>query len=116
MTATVIRLPRRPGWMPAQPVEDAEERSLRAELRRARVRIAQLEASLTEAMRDNVHHFERARAAEQRLAELDDRELTDTAEASHQAQRSAPAGGRAPQPAEGRPDGSSSWIGTKPGG
>jgi hypothetical protein len=70
MTATVIRLPRRPGCMPAQPQEDAEARALRAELRRARVRIAQLESSLTEALRDNVQHFERARAAEQRLADL----------------------------------------------
>ena len=70
MTATVIRLPRRPGCMPAQPQEGAEERALRAELRRARIRIAQLESSLTEALRDNVQHFERARATEQRLAEL----------------------------------------------
>jgi hypothetical protein len=70
MSATVISLPRRPGCMPAQAMDGREERALRAELRRARVRITQLEASLTEALRDNVQHFERARAAEQRLADL----------------------------------------------
>jgi hypothetical protein len=69
MTATVIRLPRRPGHLPAQP-SPAEDRALRAELRRARIRIAQLEASLAEALRDNVLHFDRARNAEQRLADL----------------------------------------------
>lgn len=70
MTATVISLPRRPGCMPTHSQEGAEERALRAELRRARIRIAQLESSLTEALRDNVLHFERARDAEQRLADL----------------------------------------------
>ena len=70
MTATVISLPRRPGSLPAQPSGEAEQRALSAELRRARIRIAQLEASLTEALRDNVMHFDRARQAEQRLAEL----------------------------------------------
>lgn len=70
MTATVIRLPRRPGCAPAQRVEGGEERALRAELRRARIRISQLEASLTEALRDNVVYFERARVAETRLADL----------------------------------------------
>lgn len=69
MTATVICLPRRPG-LPSAPPAEAEERALKAELRRARTRIAQLEASLTEALRDNVQHFDRARAAEQRLAEV----------------------------------------------
>jgi hypothetical protein len=70
MTATVIRLPRRPGCLPTQPPGEAEDRALKSELRRARIRIAQLEASLAEALRDNVMHFERARAAEQRVAEL----------------------------------------------
>jgi hypothetical protein len=80
MTATVISLPRRPGCTPAQPLEGAEERALRAELRRARIRIAQLEASLTEALRDNVQHFERARAAEQRLTDLgEDRNSPESA-------------------------------------
>ena len=69
MTATVISLPRRSGRIPAAPVA-VEDRALKAELRRARIRIAQLEASLTEALRDNVMHFERAREAEQRLADL----------------------------------------------
>ena len=79
MTATVIRLPCRPGRLPAEPSAEADDRALKAELRRARIRIAQLEASLTEALRDNVMHFDRARAAEQRLAELvAERSLTET--------------------------------------
>ncbi len=85
MTATVIRLPRRSGSLPAQLAPgqlatEAEDRALRAELRRARVRISQLESSLTDALRDNVLHFERARAAEQRLAEfIADREPSEIA-------------------------------------
>ena len=80
MTATVISLPCRPGRPSMQPSTAAEDRALRTELRRARIRIAQLEASLAEALRDNVMHFERARQAEQRLAELlADREASETA-------------------------------------
>ncbi|MEM6660849.1 MAG: hypothetical protein AAF666_01610 [Pseudomonadota bacterium] len=41
-----------------------------SELRRARVRIVQLERNLTEAMRDSLTHFNRARDAERRLEEL----------------------------------------------
>jgi arginine deiminase len=69
MTATVIRLPLRPARAPARPAAQPEDRALKTELRRARVRIAQLEASLAEALRDNVKHHERARQAEQRLAD-----------------------------------------------
>jgi hypothetical protein len=70
MTATVISLAsRRQHCLPSESA-GAGERALRAELRRARIRIAQLESSLTEALRDNVAHFERAREAEARLAEL----------------------------------------------
>lgn len=70
MTATVISLPNRRDHLAPQGAAEAGDRALRAELRRARVRIAQLEASLTEALRDNVTHFDRAREAESRLAEL----------------------------------------------
>lgn len=80
MTATVISLPRRSGRTSAPAMERDDERALRAELRRARIRIAQLEASLAEALRDNIQHFERARAAEQRVAELGaQRNLPDSA-------------------------------------
>ncbi len=40
------------------------------ELRRARIRIAQLEASLSQAMRDNLANYNRAREAERELARL----------------------------------------------
>lgn len=49
-------------------LEQAEP--LMLELRRARIRISQLETSLTEAMRDNLANFNRAREAERRLEEL----------------------------------------------
>lgn len=48
----------------------AEAEPLMLELRRARIRIAQLEASLTEAMRDNLANFNRARKAERELEKL----------------------------------------------
>ncbi|MEL7470811.1 MAG: hypothetical protein ACFB03_06295 [Paracoccaceae bacterium] len=50
------------------PCHDLDQRTTLAELRRARIRIAQLEASLTEAMRDSLANFNRARDAEQMLA------------------------------------------------
>ncbi|MEM7190142.1 MAG: hypothetical protein AAF439_11070 [Pseudomonadota bacterium] len=49
--------------------EDAEEAAI-SELRRARVRIMQLERNLTKAMRDSLSNFNRAREAERRLEEL----------------------------------------------
>jgi hypothetical protein len=70
MSATVISLADRRQRVEPRGSTSAGERALRAELRRARVRIAQLQASLTEALRDNVAHFERAREAEARLQEL----------------------------------------------
>lgn len=70
MTATVISLMRHQGRFAPQPSRNAEEQALRAELRRARIRIAQLESSLAEALRDNLVHHERAREAERRLEEL----------------------------------------------
>ena len=51
-------------------VHDAEASAL-AELRRARIRIAQLEANLTQAMQDSLNHFNRARDAERMLEELE---------------------------------------------
>lgn len=70
MSATVISLANRRQRVQTHDSASAGDRALRAELRRARIRIAQLEASLTEALRDNVTHFERAREAETRLADL----------------------------------------------
>ena len=67
MSATIIPLPSGPdGKLTAETRPDP----LMLELRRARIRIAQLEASLTEAMRDNLANFNRARQAERRLEEL----------------------------------------------
>lgn len=75
MSATIIELKtniRRPSERAVANVEA----SAIAELRRARIRIAQLEASLTLAMRDSLKHFDRARQAERQLAELLDEEDT----------------------------------------
>lgn len=46
------------------------DRTATAELRRARIRIAQLEASLSEAMRDSLANFNRARDAERTLQQM----------------------------------------------
>ena len=67
MSATIISLPRH---HPRQSADRDPDASLFVELRRARIRIAQLEASLTEAMRDNLANFNRAREAEQRLEDM----------------------------------------------
>ena len=66
MSAKIISLPFRVHT--AQPRENAQD-DARLELRRARIRIAQLEVSLTQAMRDSLTNFNRARAAERALAE-----------------------------------------------
>lgn len=66
MSAKIISLPFR--GHAAQPGDDTRD-DARLELRRARIRIAQLEASLTQAMRDSLTNFNRARAAERALAE-----------------------------------------------
>ena len=66
MTAKIISLPF-PGRSCS--ATGSETENTRDELRRARIRIAQLEASLTEAMRDSLTNFNRARAAERTLAE-----------------------------------------------
>lgn len=66
MSAKIISLPLRAHTV--HPGENAQD-DARLELRRARIRIAQLEASLTQAMRDSLTNFNRARAAERELAE-----------------------------------------------
>ena len=67
MSATIISLPRH--HSPETSAKDPDA-SLFVELRRARIRIAQLEASLTEALRDNLANFNRARDAERRLEDM----------------------------------------------
>ncbi|MEM1160708.1 MAG: hypothetical protein AAGJ28_07225 [Pseudomonadota bacterium] len=70
MSARVIDLTSRQDFINRpRATPDAEEAAL-SELRRARVRIVQLERNLTEAMRDSLTHFNRARDAERRLEEL----------------------------------------------
>ena len=66
MTAKIISLPFHGGTPP--PSASAEDDPYQ-ELRRARIRIAQLESSLTQAMRDSLTNFNRARKAERALAE-----------------------------------------------
>lgn len=68
MTAQIISLPQQSRTATRIPVEEAQG-AMVVELRRARIRIAQLEASLTEAMRDNLTNFNRARDAERQLVE-----------------------------------------------
>jgi hypothetical protein len=66
MTATVIAL--HTGKPTARRIPpDESHQTMLVELRRARIRIAQLEASLTKAMRDNLNNFNRAREAERKL-------------------------------------------------
>lgn len=67
MSATIIPMP---GMTDAEPAPEPAPDLLMTELRRARIRIAQLESSLTEAMRDNLANFNRAREAERRLKEI----------------------------------------------
>lgn len=69
MSAKIITLPFADRIASHEPVLRDEPEICR-ELRRARIRIAQLEASLSEAMRDSLANFNRARDAERSLAEL----------------------------------------------
>ena len=66
MSAKIIVLNPHLARAPGRAVSDAETSAL-AELRRARIRIAQLESSLTQAMQDSLKHFNRAREAERML-------------------------------------------------
>lgn len=70
MTAEIIPLGTRHS---AQHIDSECEQAApdeRMELRRARIRILQLEASLTSALRDAVQHHNRAQQAELKLREL----------------------------------------------
>lgn len=69
MSAKIISLPYGNTLERATPDDELDASVLAGDLRRARIRIAQLEASLTEAMRDSLSNFNRARAAERQLAE-----------------------------------------------
>jgi len=70
MSATIIDLRSRQDVTQPPRATPHAEGSAMAELRRARLRIAQLEARLTKAMRDSLVNFNRARDAERRLEEL----------------------------------------------
>ena len=67
MSARIIPLP---GYQGERERAEAMAEPPNAQLRRARVRIAQLESSLMDAMRDNLANFNRAREAERLLEEL----------------------------------------------
>lgn len=70
MSAKIISLPFPVRGENQTMLEHQENRGTTTELRRARIRIAQLEASLSEAMRDSLANFNRARDAERSLEEL----------------------------------------------
>ena len=67
MSARIIPLP---GYQGERERAVAMPEPPNAQLRRAHVRIAQLESSLMDAMRDNLANFNRAREAERLLEEL----------------------------------------------
>lgn len=72
MSATIIDLAGKRAFATIKrAVPDAEGAAI-TELRRARLRIAQLERNLTQAMRDSLSNYNRARDAERRLADLVD--------------------------------------------
>ena len=71
MSAKIIALPYANRVDESAVAVREKESSTAKELRRARIRIAQLEASLSEAMRDSLANFNRARDAERCLAELE---------------------------------------------
>ena len=67
MSATIIDLSERRDFRGVNRATPNAEKSAIGELRRARVRIAQLERNLTQAMRDSLTNYNRAKAAEERL-------------------------------------------------
>ena len=69
MSATIIDLSSRVQLAGAKWREDEAEAAALGELRRARLRIAHLERNLTQAMRDSLVNFNRAREAERKLEE-----------------------------------------------
>ena len=70
MSAKIIVLNPHMNRINQRAVSDAETSAL-AELRRARIRIAQLESSLTQAIQDSLNHYNRAREAERILEQRD---------------------------------------------
>ena len=72
MTAKIHHLPRAVRGRTAARDAGTDRRVVNYDLRRARVRIAQLEACLAKVMRDNLVNFNRARDAERRLLERTD--------------------------------------------
>lgn len=70
MSAKIIALPNCATGDHSNSNAVQNEMEMAGELRRARIRIAQLEANLTEAMRDSLMNFNRARDAERRLEDL----------------------------------------------
>ncbi len=69
MSATIIDLSNRRDFRGVNRVTSNVEAAAIGELRRARLRIAQLERNLTQAMRDSLSNYNRARDAELRLRE-----------------------------------------------
>lgn len=67
MSAKIIELAARGDFKPVARVVPLTERSVADELCRARRRIAQLERSLSVAMKDSLANYNRARDAERRL-------------------------------------------------
>lgn len=70
MSAKIIALPFQHRPQGLEQAQRSSDRTISAELRRARIRIAQLEASLSEAMRDSLANFNRARDAERMIEKL----------------------------------------------
>ena len=72
MSATIIDLSDRRGFRGVNRATPNAETSAIGELRRARLRITQLERNLTQAMRDSLVNYNRAKEAERRLREICD--------------------------------------------
>ena len=77
MSADIIALPTSRTARPYAGGRPATPQSMPSELRRARIRIAQLEAALAKAMKDSLMNFDRARAAERKLYEVTGNKVHD---------------------------------------
>ena len=71
MSATIIDLSGRREFSGAGRANNNAESAALCELRRARLRIAQLERNLTTAMRDSLMNYKRAREVERILADFE---------------------------------------------
>ena len=71
MSATIIDLSGRREFSAAGRANNSAESAAMCELRRARLRIAQLERNLTTAMRDSLMNYKRAREVERLLADFE---------------------------------------------